>query len=242
MKTKMLFHVFTAMFFLCNIHLMAQTNKFPSTGAAGIGTTAPDASSLLEIKSTSKGILIPRMTLTQRNAIAAPATGLLIYQTNSTPGFYYYSGSAWKAVTSKTGWSLTGNAGTSSSTNFIGTTDATPLVFKVNNIKAGLINYNDSSTSFGYQALQQNYYGIQNTAMGFSAMAANTTGSLNTAIGDKAMISNADGRENIAVGANALYANSSGSSNNAIGNYAMYENITGSYNTAYGLDATGQTH
>src|SRR5215475_6602944 len=74
-------------------------NIFPSTGAAGIGTTTPNASSLLEVKSTTKGILIPRMTLTQRNAIATPATGLLIYQTNATPGFYYYSGTAWTSVT-----------------------------------------------------------------------------------------------------------------------------------------------
>src|SRR5881394_711524 len=73
----------------------AQTNTFPSTGAAGIGTLAPDASSLLDITSTTKGILIPRMTKTQRDAIAAPVTGLMIYQTNSTPGFYYYSGTAW---------------------------------------------------------------------------------------------------------------------------------------------------
>src|SRR5262244_4446708 len=77
---------------------IAQTNTFPSTGAAGIGTTTPDASSLLEIKSTSKGLLISRMTQTQRNAIASPATGLLIYQTDKTPGFYYYNGTAWTAV------------------------------------------------------------------------------------------------------------------------------------------------
>src|SRR6266581_1986949 len=82
-------------------YVHAQTNTFPSTGAAGIGTTTPDASSLLEIKSTSKGLLIPRMTKTQRDAIAAPATGLMIYQTNSTPGFYYYSGIAWTAVSPK---------------------------------------------------------------------------------------------------------------------------------------------
>ena len=80
----------------------AQTNTFPATGSAGIGTTSPNASSLLEIKSTKKGLLIPRMTIAQRNTIASPATGLLIYQTNSTPGFYYYDGSAWKAVSSST--------------------------------------------------------------------------------------------------------------------------------------------
>lgn len=75
-------------------------NTFPVTGAAGIGTTTPDNSSLLEIKSTTGGILIPRMTKAQRNGIVAPATGLLIYQTNNTPGFYYYNGNAWKAINS----------------------------------------------------------------------------------------------------------------------------------------------
>ena len=79
----------------------AQTNTFPSFGAAGIGTTTPDASSLLDVTSTSKGILLPRMTLTQRNSIASPAQGLLIFQTNSTPGFYYYTGAAWTPVSVK---------------------------------------------------------------------------------------------------------------------------------------------
>src|SRR5450755_3884068 len=74
-------------------------NTFPSTGPAGIGTTTPNASSLLDITSTTKGMLAPRMTKAQRDAIATPATGLLIYQTNNTPGFYYYSGTAWTAVT-----------------------------------------------------------------------------------------------------------------------------------------------
>src|SRR5579862_3465728 len=78
--------------------LSRSQNIFPSTGAAGIGTTTPDASSLLEIKSTSKGLLIPRMTKVQRDAVATPATALMIYQTNNIPGFYYYNGSAWTLI------------------------------------------------------------------------------------------------------------------------------------------------
>lgn len=54
-----------------------------------------DPSAALDVKSTTKGMLTPRMTLTQRNAIASPANGLLIYQTDNTPGFYYYNGSGW---------------------------------------------------------------------------------------------------------------------------------------------------
>ena len=70
----------------------------------GVGTTTPDASSALDITSTTKGLLIPRMTETQRDAISSPATGLMIYQTDGTVGFYYYNGSSWAevAATSKT--------------------------------------------------------------------------------------------------------------------------------------------
>src|SRR5436189_5264015 len=140
MKTKL---SIALIFFIFYVDANAQTNTCPSTGAAGIGTTTPNASSLLEIKSTSKGLLISRMTQTQRNAIVSPATGLLIYQNDHTPGFYYYNGTAWTAVTQKSkGWSLTGNSGTNPSTNFVGTTDTEALVFKVNKKIAGYLDYN----------------------------------------------------------------------------------------------------
>ena len=64
----------------------------------GINTDTPDASSALEIKSTSAGILIPRMTEAQRDAIASPALSLMIYQTNNDSGFYFFDGSAWKKI------------------------------------------------------------------------------------------------------------------------------------------------
>ena len=76
------------------IHSYAQ-NTFPATGPVGIGTTSPVASSLLDMRSTTRGLLTPRMTLAQRNLIGAPAVGLLIYQTDGTTGFYYYFGSGW---------------------------------------------------------------------------------------------------------------------------------------------------
>src|SRR6187455_143178 len=76
-------------------------NTFPANGAVGIGTTTPHVSSLLEIKSTTKGLLISRMTKTQRDAITTPATGLMIYQTNSTQGFYYYDATKWVSVSPK---------------------------------------------------------------------------------------------------------------------------------------------
>lgn len=73
-------------------------NIFPSTGSVGIGTTAPAASSILEVRSTTKGFLVPRMTAAQRAAIASPATGLLVYQTDGTAGYYYYYGTGWRLL------------------------------------------------------------------------------------------------------------------------------------------------
>lgn len=60
----------------------------------GINTDAstPDNSAMLDVKSTDKGMLIPRMTEAQKNLIASPATGLLIYQTDGTSGFYFNQG------------------------------------------------------------------------------------------------------------------------------------------------------
>ncbi|WP_336518202.1 bZIP transcription factor [Pollutibacter soli] len=68
-------------------------NVYFTTGNAGIGTNVPAESAILDIKSTTKGLLIPRMTQAQRDAIlvSAAINGLLIYQTNNAPGFYYYS-------------------------------------------------------------------------------------------------------------------------------------------------------
>lgn len=69
----------------------------------GINTTTPDASSELDITSSNKGFLTPRMTEAQRNAIAAPATGLLIYQINAAPGFYVYDGTHWTPMNNAEG-------------------------------------------------------------------------------------------------------------------------------------------
>lgn len=61
---------------------------------AGIGTATPDASAMLQVESTTKGLLVPRMLSTQRQAIVNPAAGLIVYQTDGTPGFYYNAGTS----------------------------------------------------------------------------------------------------------------------------------------------------
>lgn len=66
-----------------------------SFAQVGIGTNTPAPSAQLDISSTERGLLMPRMTMAQRNLIASPATGLTIYQTDNTAGFYFFDGSNW---------------------------------------------------------------------------------------------------------------------------------------------------
>jgi len=70
-----------------------------------IGTNPTDInpSAALEIEANDKGILIPRMNATQRGQITSPATGLLVYQTDATAGFYFYNGSAWTSLNGTNG-------------------------------------------------------------------------------------------------------------------------------------------
>ena len=70
---------------------------FSGDGSIGIGTSAPNSTALLDITSTDKGFLPPRMTTAQRDAISSPATGLVIYNT-TTDVLNFYNGSAWGAV------------------------------------------------------------------------------------------------------------------------------------------------
>ncbi len=65
----------------------------------GIGTNSPHPSAALDITDTAKGILIPRMTMNQRNAIQNPAEGLMVYQKDMDKGFYFFTGSQWQMVT-----------------------------------------------------------------------------------------------------------------------------------------------
>jgi len=76
--------------------------SFFSFSQVGIGTTSPDASSILHIESTDKGLLTPRLTTAQRNAITSPAIGLLLFNT-TTNRFEYNSGNSvvpiWSSLT-----------------------------------------------------------------------------------------------------------------------------------------------
>lgn len=103
----------------------------------GLGITTPHPNAYFQVNSTTKGVLLPRMTAFQRLAMAPAATanGLIVYDTDST-AFMYWTGSIWKKVggSEQLAWSLNGNAGTSPGTNILGTSDAADLAIGCNSI------------------------------------------------------------------------------------------------------------
>ncbi|MDO7877161.1 tail fiber domain-containing protein [Hymenobacter sp. ASUV-10] len=83
------------------------------TPGVGIGTTAPDASAALDIVSSSKGALLPRVAAA--SSIASPATGLLVFQTNAPAGFYFNAGTpaapSWQQLATAAGAAVTASNG-----------------------------------------------------------------------------------------------------------------------------------
>lgn len=147
---------------------------------------------------------------------------------------------------SSSGWSLTGNAGTTAGTNFIGTTDAISLAFKLNSTNWGKLDYALGNVSFGNLSLNSNTTGIENVAIGTEALKANTDGIANVAIGYNALLANTLGNDNIAIGEQTLQNNigngsDSGTDNIAIGAIALGSNISGSLNVAIGRNALAQS-
>ena len=90
-----------------------------------IGTDQVDNSSALTVAASDKGILIPKLTQAQRDAISNPSTALLIFQTDQTPGFYYFDGVEWVGLinTNSTTNNNSGSSGGSQSDTLIYTVD-----------------------------------------------------------------------------------------------------------------------
>lgn len=194
-----------------------------SFSQVGIGTTEPSASSALEIRSTNSGLLIPRISListTDTNTIRNPATSLMVYNTATandvTPGFYYWEGS-WKKFSSGTtstpstgGWNLTGN--TVTGTDFLGTNNYFPLIFKVNGNPFSRFHPN------GGLALGNGAAANDNNSVAIGTNATATTSNQAVAIGPS---SNAAGYQSVAIGLSAATSNNNtvalGTSSNASG-------------------------
>ena len=134
-------------------------SKAQNIGINSTGAT-PDASAMLDISSTAKGLLAPRMTTTQQNAITSPANGLLIYNT-TTNAFMVNAGTPaspnWILVgNSITGWSTTGNTGTNAATHFLGTTDNQSLRIRTKNTQRMVIDSSNGNVGIGTDVFDAN--------------------------------------------------------------------------------------
>ncbi|MBP7167854.1 MAG: tail fiber domain-containing protein [Bacteroidia bacterium] len=237
---------------LLTTELQAQ-NTFPANGSVGIGTTAPNTSSILELNSVTKGFLAPRMTKAQRDAIVNPAVGLMIYQTNNSAGYYFWNGTSWlsmrQSVVSKNLGNLTAPTAINTSLlpNTTGVIDLGEPNFAWRDLylsgsiyKNGVSWISNSGTNnfwAGEQAGSGQNGSYANTGVGKLALGGVLSGGLNTAVGFESLLLNAGGNGNTGLGSLAMHQNVSGNNNVGIGYFANYGNSSGSNNVGVGFAA-----
>ncbi len=227
--------------YAATLGLAVISTNFLKAQSVSINTDGSPAhsSAILDIKSITKGMLSPRMTSVQRNAIGTPAPGLLVYDTD-TNSFWFYNGTAWSnlSLSATPGWLLNGNAATNPATHFIGTTDMQPLHFKVNSIWAGEIKPGSENLFIGVHAGLGNTTGLSNTAFGTAALKNNAASGRNVAVGDSALYSHVGptGGGNTAIGTHSMFSNTTAGGNTALGSYSLWGNTQGELNTAIGLN------
>ncbi|MCB0837986.1 MAG: hypothetical protein KDD99_15040, partial [Bacteroidetes bacterium] len=189
----------------------------------------PDASAMFEVKSTDKGILIPRMTTAQRNLIGSPALGLLVFDTD-TESFWFKESGGWVEL-----------GGTNISDRIEDFDSETKVqveeTFDENKIRFDL-------DGIEYFVMDRGRIHVRNTGesvfLGDSAgINDDFTTNRNVFIGTKSGFLNTDGRNNVGVGAYSLGANQSGEENTAIGGQALNHNIAGNANTVLGYNSLG---
>jgi len=243
------FLIIILIFSIMGIH--AQNGVAISTS----NSATPDASAILDVQSTTQGMLVPRMNKADRDAITA-ATGLLIYQTDNTPGFYYYDGSNWKAI--GTGNSnvdeikdLSDGKTTFSGSLFLGSY-AGPGGDVTANIGVGThaleVVSGGGNVALGYYSLNDVTNGHDNTGIGYNVGEKITTGKRNTLIGADVAKNITTGERNIVIGYSINTSAAAANNELNIGNSLYAKNIysadayfginTASPNASAALDIT----
>jgi hypothetical protein len=240
---------------------------FKATAQIGIGTSTPDKSAVLDVTGSDKGFLAPRMSSSQRKAIASPAKGLMVFD-NDSSYFFYYDGNSWKSmrtVSVLSPWHRTGNKVLlNNNADSVGIGKIPKYVLDIKNaanvdsfymisgqsvlsIKGGKNlfvgqasgkNNTGSVNQFsGYQSGYSNTSGDSNLFNGYQSGYSNTTGIFNSFSGYKAGFSNTTGTQDVFIGPESGYSNTIGSDNYFAGVQAGYSNTTGSINYLSGYHA-----
>lgn len=230
-------------------------------GSVGIGTTTPNNSAILDVESTNKGMLIPRMDSLQRVNILNPATGLLVYETD-TKALWMWNGTFWEKGTRPDAIYSEDLATSIKVANsgliHMNIENDTAIFIKKNanddyildirganqNVYVGketgdsILTGNDN-TGIGYYAFGFSKKGFQNTAVGSHTLIRNS-GNYNTAIGSHSLSNKNKGWHNVALGHTALQSLDSANYNIALGNHALRYHTTGDNNIAIGHEASSR--
>lgn len=169
------------------IVVFSSLSVFSQTGSVGINTDQPHASAVLDIKSTTKGLLIPRVTSSERVSIAEPANGLLVYDINSN-SFWSFKNSLWIEIISgaptiktiKTAYTITSaDSGKilefNSPTDVVCTipTELSPgLQFSITQLGQGNVVFKSADNNVTIK----NAYGFTRTALQYSKAGLEITG------------------------------------------------------------------
>lgn len=201
----------------------------------------PDSSAMLDVSSTNRGFLMPRMTKSQRESISDPANGLMVLQTNGSLGLYLYDSTItdWQHILDSAALysyiSLLDSDSTRIADSDGNTKIQTEETFNENVIrfdlggteyytfKSGRINILNTGASvfLGNEAgLNDDLSNNGHVFIGNEAGKSNATGLRNTAIGNQAMLNASNNNNSIAIGHNAGL-NMLGNTNVAIGNFSM---------------------
>jgi hypothetical protein len=160
---------------------------FAQTGNVGIGTSSPKASAALDISSSTKGLLIPRMATAQRNAIAAPEKGLMVYDT-SVAEFHYYDGGKWRRFSEEN------NDSSSYFPSFVSSFNTLNFPFNSSNYitenQTNGIIFDNGGSSGNYSDAQSAFIYISKNATALSVRII--IEQMNTAPGDSLTISGVD--------------------------------------------------
>lgn len=205
-------------------------------GQVGIGTNTPDASAKLEVSSTNKGFLPPRISLTgitDVSTIISPVSGLLIYNTattaNLTPGYYYFNGNMWVRLSIVTQLDELLDA-KNGGTNFTGS-------LLLGTRTTGTLASASENVGVGTDALKMLTSGQKIAAVGNQSLSSNTSGKYNVGLGYRSLWRNNTGGYNVAIGSEALSLNTTGTENLAVGDYSGTSVTTGMGNTLVGASA-----